>query len=142
MLHPPHSRVGRGNLVLKHSVPHFLLNFSKHCVLSGRTQRRAFALLPEWKNEKILINNHSFLRVRIEPTTVALQSHPCASRPRGRHIILSIIYLLTSFLMTSCLLLSIKKVAFTTKSSTMLQNNNITTYWLIRIFFSLSWYPG
>ena len=36
-LYPAHSRVGRGNPVLSHSVSHFLPN-SGDCVLSGRTQ--------------------------------------------------------------------------------------------------------
>ena len=35
-------RVGRGNLVLRHFVPHFPSNFSRHCVLCGGSQRPAF----------------------------------------------------------------------------------------------------
>ena len=31
-----------------------------------------------YQNEEILINNNSFPRVGVEPTTVALQFHPCA----------------------------------------------------------------
>ena len=54
--------------MLRHSVPHFQLNFSGHCVLSGGTQRRA--LVPER-------NINSFIRMGIEPTPDALQSHPC-----------------------------------------------------------------
>ena len=64
------------NLVLKHSIPYFPLNFSRHCLLSAGTQRRAFALMPERKNET-LINNNSFPRLGIEPTTVVLQLHRC-----------------------------------------------------------------
>ena len=41
-------------------------------MLSGGTQRRAFASVPERKN------NNSSSRVGMEPTTVALQSHLCA----------------------------------------------------------------
>ena len=37
-LYPAHSRVGKGNLMLRHSVLHFQPNFWKHFVLSGRTQ--------------------------------------------------------------------------------------------------------
>ena len=40
------------------SVSHFLPNFSKNCVLSGGTQRRTFALVPD-EEMKILINNNS-----------------------------------------------------------------------------------
>ena len=40
-LYPARSRVGRGNI--RHFVPHFPPNFSRHCVLSGNTQRRAYA---------------------------------------------------------------------------------------------------
>ena len=43
----------REDLVLRHSVPHYPPNFSKHFVLSGRTYRRAFAVVPERRNEHI-----------------------------------------------------------------------------------------
>ena len=49
-------------------------------MLSGGTQRRAFALVPERRKENIKkITIHSPLG--IEPTTVALQSNPCAPEP-------------------------------------------------------------
>ena len=38
---PAHSRVGKGNLVLRHSVPHFLL-YSGGIASCGRTQRCAY----------------------------------------------------------------------------------------------------
>ena len=50
--------------------------FSRHCVLSSELDAELFALMPERRNETI--NN----RVGIEPTTDALQSHPCAPAPR------------------------------------------------------------
>ena len=71
------NREDRGDTVLRHSVPHFPLNFSRHCV----TKRQAFAWVPG-REMKILRNNNSFPRVWIEPTTVALQSQPCAPAPR------------------------------------------------------------
>ena len=58
--------------MLRHSVRHF-----PHCVLNGRTQRRA---LPCYQSEKILINNNWYLRKGIEPTTVT--PHTCATTPR------------------------------------------------------------
>ena len=70
---------GRGNLVLRHYVAPIPLIFSRHCGLSGGTQRRPWC---QSKEIKILINNHLFSRVRIEPTTVTLQSHLCALAPR------------------------------------------------------------
>ena len=45
-LYPTHSRVGRGNLVLRYSVPHFLPNSG------GKTQRRA---LPRHQSEEMEI---------------------------------------------------------------------------------------
>ena len=76
-MYPAYNRVFRGNLVLRHFVPHFQPNFSRHCVLNGGTQRRGFSCQTE--EMKILINNNPFPRVGIESTTVALQSHPCAT---------------------------------------------------------------
>ena len=46
-LYPADSMVGSRNLVLRHSVAHFPLNFPKHYALSGRTLRRTFASVPE-----------------------------------------------------------------------------------------------
>ena len=37
-LYPAYSRVGRGNLIFRHSIPHFPPIFSRHCVMSGDTQ--------------------------------------------------------------------------------------------------------
>ena len=39
-----YSTVSRGNLVLRYSFLHFSLKFSRHCVLSDETQRRAYCL--------------------------------------------------------------------------------------------------
>ena len=58
------SGVGKGNLVFRHHVPYFLANFSRHCVLSGRTQRHSY----QSKELRILINHNSFSRVGTEPT--------------------------------------------------------------------------
>ena len=67
--------------MLRHSFPHFplILSIYRHFVLSGRTQ-----LLSWYQSEKniILINNNSFPQVEFEPTTVGLQSHPCAPARR------------------------------------------------------------
>ena len=52
--YPAYNRVGRGNVVLRYSVLHFLL------IIWG--------LVPDRRNENI---NNSFVPVRIEPTTVA-----------------------------------------------------------------------
>ena len=54
-LYPAHSRVGRGNLVLKHSIPHFYAEFWRHWVLSGGTQRHA---LPRHQCEEMKINKY------------------------------------------------------------------------------------
>ena len=53
-------------------------------MLSGGTQRQAQLTAGFWpcfqsKEMKILINNNLFPQVEIEPATVALQSHPCAT---------------------------------------------------------------
>ena len=53
-LYPAYSMVSRGNLVLRHSVPNFPSNFSRHCVLSGKTQHRTFALVATRRNETII----------------------------------------------------------------------------------------
>ena len=54
--------VGRGSLVLRNSAPRSPPYFSRHCVWSG--QSLGFVL-------EIFKNNKSFLRERIEPTTVS-----------------------------------------------------------------------
>ena len=43
LLHVKHaySTVGRGTLVLRHSVPHFSLHFLRYCLLGGGAQRLA-----------------------------------------------------------------------------------------------------
>ena len=58
MLCPAHGRVGRANLVLRHSVPNFLGAL--------RVKRRT---LPLHQSEEIKILHISFPRVGIEPTT-------------------------------------------------------------------------
>ena len=50
---PAYSRVGKGNLVLKHFVPHFLPNLSKHCALSGGIHAGLMSLVLEYRNENI-----------------------------------------------------------------------------------------
>ena len=66
-LHPVHSRVDRGNLVLRYSVLHFAAKFWRHGMLSGGTQLRA---LPRHHSEGTKILNISFLRVGLEPINI------------------------------------------------------------------------
>ena len=47
-----YSRVGKGNLVLRHCVSHFPSKFSRLSGLSGRAQRHALSVLERW-NENI-----------------------------------------------------------------------------------------
>ena len=68
-------RVGRGNLVLRHSVP-YSAKFWKHYVLSGGSQRR---VLLQHQSEEMKILNISFPRVGIEPTTSQPPMCPCAT---------------------------------------------------------------
>ena len=56
MLYPANGMVGRGNLVLRHSVPHFPPNYGG--VLSGGTQRRVLPQQPERRNENITLNEY------------------------------------------------------------------------------------
>ena len=83
-LYPAYSRVSIENLVLGHSVLIFRWLFRGiACWLADLSPR----LLPWCQSEeiKILKKNHSQNpSVEIEPTTVALQSRPCAPAPR-RH---------------------------------------------------------
>ena len=65
-LYPAHSRVGSGNIVIRHSAPHFPSNFSRHYALSGGTQRRTFALVPDRRNENI--KKSSFISSRRDRT--------------------------------------------------------------------------
>ena len=44
-LYHAYSKVGRGNLALRHSVTQYAPIFSRHCVLNGGTQNRIFALI-------------------------------------------------------------------------------------------------
>ena len=77
-MYPAYSRVGRGNLVLRHSRSPLSAEFWKHCVLSGGIQHRA---LPRHQSEEINIYI-SLPRVGIEPTTSPFYSHtscPCAT---------------------------------------------------------------
>ena len=76
--------VGRqNNLVLRHSVLHFLSNF---WVIACWRAKPSTTLLPWYQSEEIktLINNNSFPLVEIELTTDLLQSHVCALTPRWR----------------------------------------------------------
>ena len=62
----------------------FSVEFSKHCVLSGGTQRRA---LPAYQGKeiKILIDNYSFLPMRgsnLQPSRL----HACATAPQRPQI--------------------------------------------------------
>ena len=66
-LYPALSRVGRGNQMLRDSVPHIPPIFSRHCVLNGGTQRRDFACQSE--EMKILKNKKIKLASRCIPHT-------------------------------------------------------------------------
>ena len=75
-LYPAHWRIGRGNLVLRQSVPHY-----PPCILSDGTQRRICLD----QSEEIKILNISFYRLRIEPTNFHVhtsQLHIHAPAPR------------------------------------------------------------
>ena len=50
MLYPAHSKIGRRNLVLRHSIRHW-----RHCILSGRN---LFASIPERRNANINFNKY------------------------------------------------------------------------------------
>ena len=67
-LYLAHSR----NVVLKHSVLFpFSTEFSRHCMLSGGTQRCALS----WQQrEEMIWSNISFPRMKIEPTTCYVYS--------------------------------------------------------------------
>ena len=56
--------------------------FWRHCELSGRIQSRALPRHQSDKNGNINKKNISFPWMGIEPTTVGLQSHPCATAAR------------------------------------------------------------
>ena len=65
------SRVGRGDLVLRHSVSIF-----QHYILSGDTQRNALSCN---QSEEVKTYNNSFHRLEIEPTTVAFTVRCCTT---------------------------------------------------------------
>ena len=56
MLYPAHSMVGRGNLVLKHSVPHFLPNAGLRVEWQNSTPR--LASTPERRNGNIHLSKY------------------------------------------------------------------------------------
>ena len=58
-LYPACSRVDRGNLMLRHCVPQFLLFFLRHCVWIGWIQRQALQLVLERRNKNI--NKQKFI---------------------------------------------------------------------------------
>ena len=79
-LHPAHSTVGRGNLVLRHSVPHFLPNSLGIACWQNSTPR--FPSTPERRNGNINLNKHFISSSGVEPTTSRSYSHtlcPCAT---------------------------------------------------------------
>ena len=73
-LYSTQSMVGRGILVLTHSVPDFPPNFLRHCVLSGGIHTPQFCL--GVRHDKQTLEGKG-----IEYITIALQSHlcPCAT---------------------------------------------------------------
>ena len=100
-MYPAHSRVGRGNIVIRYSVPHFPPNFRG--IACWMAEFNAGLLLWCQSEEmKILRNNNLFPRVEIEPTTVALQT-PCAPAPRRPRTV----YLLYLMVIYICLFMSL-----------------------------------
>ena len=77
-LYPTYSNIDRGNLVLRHSVPMYRRFFRG--IASWVAQLNA-GVLPWRQSEemKILRHNNLFLRMGIEPTTVALTVTPSCS---------------------------------------------------------------
>ena len=65
----PHSSAGRGNLVLKHSVPNFLLD-SGGIALCLACFNITFILLPKWRRNE----NNSFPQREINPQLSHLQA--------------------------------------------------------------------
>ena len=78
-LYPAHSRVGRGNLVLRHSIPPFLPNFGG--IACWVAQLNA-ALCLDTRTKKWKDNIISFSRTGIEPTTSRFTVTFCAPAPR------------------------------------------------------------
>ena len=80
-LHPAHSKVGRGSLLLRYYVPHFppILGNIASKVLSDATQRRVFTSTPKRKNENINLDIF-FIPWSGHRThdQSRLQSHTCA----------------------------------------------------------------
>ena len=78
--YPAHSRLDSGNIVLRHSVPHFPSNSGIACWVAGLNA--ALSLDTSAKKMKILII--SFLRVRIESRTYgdSFALCPCATTDR------------------------------------------------------------
>ena len=67
-LYPARSRVGRGNLVLRHSLPTFC-RILEALRVEWRNSTMLFDLTREWRNRNINLNKYSMLRMGIEPTT-------------------------------------------------------------------------
>ena len=53
-LHPAHSNIGRGSV--KTLCSPLSVEFWRHCVLNGGTQRQSFTLLPGRRNNNIYLN--------------------------------------------------------------------------------------
>ena len=70
---PAQSRLEKGNIVLRHLVPHFFIKFWRLCVFSGGTQSRA---LPRYQSEKKLILR--FFEWEQNPQPVAFTVTLCA----------------------------------------------------------------
>ena len=74
-LYPAHSRVGRGKLVLRHSIPHFLQNSTSR-----------FASTPEQRNGNINLSKY-LLEWGSNPQPVGFTVTLCAPAPRLDYII-------------------------------------------------------
>ena len=88
-LYLAHSRVGRGNLVLRHSVPHFLPNSGG--IASWVTELNSST--PERRNGKINLSKY-FISSSGDPThnKSVLQSHFVSQRHDWPHLIFSLNY--------------------------------------------------
>ena len=67
LINPAHSRVGRGNIVLRHRSPLSAEFGGVRCVLSSGTQSRAFASIAERRNENIIVSKYLILQSQSVP---------------------------------------------------------------------------
>ena len=93
MLYPAHSRVGTGNRVLRHSVPHFPPK-SGGIACWVVELNAAFCLYARAKNESIKY----FITSSGNLNLLRLQSHTCAPTPRQASIYLNLYWYLINLI--------------------------------------------